>query len=150
MVLPLPALVVCGSLHPVARQQLASLVAAGASERVLGRELPAGSGERVLVLRSRVPAELPVPDAAARAVADELADAARSALVTGRWRTVVVIGGDTAAAVLGDAPVAVGGTVAPGMPWFRLTSADGPIVVTKAGGFGAADALRDLLLERTT
>jgi uncharacterized protein YgbK (DUF1537 family) len=57
--------------------------------------------------------------------------------------TLVVLGGDTAAAVLGPAPLAVGGTVAPGAPWARRR--DGLLVVTRAGGFGAANAVVDLL-----
>ena len=54
----------------------------------------------------------------------------------------------TAAAVLGHSAMAVGGTLAPGMPWCRMLvegAASGPIVVTKPGGFGGADALAALL-----
>ena len=56
--------------------------------------------------------------------------------------TLVVIGGDTAAALLGDAPRMVGGFVAPGMPWSRDDDGGGPLVVTKAGGFGGAGCAR--------
>ena len=56
----------------------------------------------------------------------------------------VVIGGDTAAMVLGAAPVRVLGSVAPGTAW--VVSPRYPIpVVTRAGGFGDERALADLL-----
>jgi uncharacterized protein YgbK (DUF1537 family) len=35
--------------------------------------------------------------------------------------------------------------VAPGAPWSRPVRADGPLVVTRAGSFGADDALVDLV-----
>lgn len=133
-----PALVVCGSLHPVARAQI---------RRVAEAARPAC----VLVLESQVPAALPVSDADARAAADALAERARAELDSGRWATVIVIGGDTAAALLGDVSVTVGGTVGPGMPWFRRTGDARPVFVSKAGGFGDAATLTELLqLERTT
>ena len=136
----LPALVVCGSLHPVARAQV--------------RSLRAANDERLTVLASPEPVERPVPHDAAVAAAEALARSANVAIDDGSYRTVVIIGGDTAAAILGDASVMVGGTVAAGMPWFRLAANDGPLFITKAGGFGGPDALTDLLLgtagERTT
>ena len=61
---------------------------------------------------------------------------------------LVIVGGDTAAAVLGDEPLVVGGTLAPGMPWSRRADGSGPLVVTKAGGFGHRDTLVDLLAGR--
>ena len=91
---------------------------------------------------------LPVSDDDARRAAHALAELARAALGQRDWRSVVIIGGDTAAALLGDGPIDVGGTVGTGMPWFRMPGG-GPIVVTKAGGFGVASTLTDLLLERT-
>ena len=48
----------------------------------------------------------------------------------------MIVGGDTAAAVLGDGVHVAGGTVAPGIPWARRADGTGPLVVTKAGGFG--------------
>ena len=62
---------------------------------------------------------------------------------------LVVVGGDTAAAVLGDEPMVVGGTLAPGVPWSRRADGSGPLVVTKAGGFGHPTTLVDLLAGRS-
>jgi 4-hydroxythreonine-4-phosphate dehydrogenase len=101
--LPTPALVVCGSRHPVAAAQLAALVAV--------------PGLTVLT-----------------PTAEELAAEARY-LLDG-MRTLVVIGGDTAAAVLGPGDVTVTGTVGPGMPWCRRILDRDLQLVTKAGAFG--------------
>jgi uncharacterized protein YgbK (DUF1537 family) len=83
-------------------------------------------------------------------VAAELAAASRELLATTCIGTLVVVGGDTAAAVLGDAPMVVGGTLAPGVPWSRRADGRGPLVVTKAGGFGQPAALVDLLAGRSS
>jgi D-threonate/D-erythronate kinase len=116
-----PALVVRGSATEISREQVARLVHAVPGIDVL--EAPAATGDLV------------------PAVALELAGRARARMADGRYATVVLIGGDTAAAVLGAAPRRVGGTVAPGMPWSRPARGDGPLVITKAGGFGDPDAL---------
>ena len=39
----------------------------------------------------------------------------------------------------GDEPMVAGGTLAPGVPWSRRADGSGPLVVTKAGGFGHRD-----------
>jgi 4-hydroxythreonine-4-phosphate dehydrogenase len=146
-----PVVVVCGSLHPGARAQLDELARSGAAMTVLdadGTGAPDSGGADVHVLTSAVPGALPVDAAAADRVAELLADAARRAIARLGARTVVVIGGDTAAAVLGDGPVVVGGTVAPGAPWSLGAPVDGPlgaVVVTRAGGFGGPRALVELL-----
>jgi len=155
-----PVLVVCGSLHPIARAQLEALVAAGAHEQIVH---PGGDVERrptmtdamtndqpTVVLRSPVPDAVPVADSEAHRAAVALAASARQAIASHGFRTVVVIGGDTAAALLGDAPAVVGGTLSVGMPWFRVGKFDGPLFVTRAGGFGNAGSLTELIPERTT
>ena len=77
-------------------------------------------------------------------VAAELADRAHRALAADVFGAVIVIGGDTAAALLGDADVVVHGSVAPGTAW--LTSPDFEVpIITRAGGFGDELALVDLL-----
>ena len=58
---------------------------------------------------------------------------------------VVVVGGDTAAALLGGLPCPVGGYAALGMPWSLPLGADGPLLVTKAGAFGEQQCLVDLI-----
>lgn len=123
-----PVLVVCGSLHPAARTQV---------ETVRTAQL-----DGVDVITSEVPRHGPVtPEAAARTATGLAAAVARSAA-----RTVVVLGGDTAAAVLGREPVVVGGTVMAGAPWMHL--ADGRLVVTRAGGFGDPTALLRCIADR--
>jgi uncharacterized protein YgbK (DUF1537 family) len=101
---------------------------------------------RPVVLTTRVPLTLPVGHDEAHRTALALAATGQRLLVEAPAATVVVLGGDTAAAVLGAEPIAVGGTVAPGTPWARRP--DGGLVVTRAGGFGTPAALLDLLEAR--
>lgn len=80
-------------------------------------------------------------------VAHEVAERARSRV--GDADLVVLVGGDTAAAVLGSASRQVGGFAAPGMPWSLDLEGAGPVVVTKAGAFGDEDALVRMLSGET-
>ncbi len=121
---PTPALVVRGSATDVSRRQMERLSVARPAIELL--EAPAAAGDLV-------------PE-----VALELAGRARARMAERSFATVVLIGGDTAAAVLGAAPRLVGGTVAPGLPWSRDEHGGGPLVVTKAGGFGTPDTLVEL------
>ena len=59
-----------------------------------------------------------------------------------------MVGGDTAAAVLGPEPLLVGGTLAPGTPWARPLDGAGPLVVTRAGSFGTRSSLAELVWGR--
>jgi D-threonate/D-erythronate kinase len=118
-----PALVVCGSLHPMALAQAAAAEAAG-----------------IDVLRPSSPG---LDDAAE--VATVLGAVAREAIESGRFATVVIVGGDTAAAVLGDRVVVVGGTLAPGVAWSWAWGDDGPLLLTKPGGFGTPSSVVDLV-----
>ena len=113
--------VVVGSLHPVAVAQAAAARATGAE--VFTTDAGGGAGALDdLVARAR-----PAIDAAS---------------------TVMIVGGDTAAAVLGDAPAEVGGVVGPGMPWFTTTALPGATVFTKPGSFGTATTLVELISGR--
>lgn len=123
--LPTPALVVRGSATSLSRSQVAALVGTPGVEVL---EAPPADGEL---------------DAA---VAIELAGRVHAHLASCTVRTLVLVGGDTAAAVLGAEPRLVGGTVAPGLPWSRTAAGDGPLVVTKAGGFGTLTTLVDLFV----
>jgi hypothetical protein len=118
----------------------------------------------------------PVPTAAAVTAAESLAAAAWArvaANATGSRVGVVVLGGETTAAFLGDRPVDVVGWAAPGTSWgYVRRSADeaggpvdadddghaddaptagdrgdlgGLVVATRSGGFGTPDALVELL-----
>lgn len=125
-----PVLVVRGSANQVSVDQARRLQASGAAVTVVTAPLLADG------------VDLDV------AVAEALADEARIVADSLQPRTVVLIGGDTAAAFLGDAPRLVGGSVAPGMPYSFDALGGGPLVVTKAGGFGPPDALVSLLSRR--
>ena len=125
----LPALVVCGSATELSHRQVGRLVAAIPEVDVLAAPPVAGDLE---------------PE-----VATELARKAHARMAARSYRTVVLVGGDTAGAVLGGAARRVGGVVAPGMPWSRDERGAGPLVVTKAGGFGGVDALVTLFGRET-
>jgi len=144
-----PVLVVCGSLHAAARRQIEVLARAGAVVVELAGNLDVAAAGlaagRTVVLVTPTRAIRPVTDDAARAMASAIA-AAVAHLGIAPLGTLVVIGGDTAAAVLGDGPRLAGGMLAPGTPW---SPADGgPLVVTRSGAFGDDDALVDLLATR--
>ncbi len=122
--------VICGSANAVSHEQMRRLSIARPDIAVMS--VPTTDG----VLEPQV----------AAALAERAAERIRYA----RPDTIIVIGGDTAAALLGDAPRSVGGFVAAGMPWSRDNNGEGPIVVTKAGGFGGPNALVDLLRGETS
>lgn len=114
-----PALVICGSANPISREQVLQL----RGVEVISTGTPDGELDPHAV--------------------SALAAQARLRIEQLRPRTVVIIGGETAAAVLGAAPRTVSGFAAPGMP--MSLDDNGPVVITKAGGFGGPDALVDLL-----
>lgn len=125
-----PIVVACGSIHAGARAQL---------ER-LGAAVPA-----VEILATELPDRLPVTPGRAEAVAAELARLVHRRFEAGDVATLVILGGDTAAPVLGDEPVMAGGVVAPGTPWGRSARWPATTLVTRAGGFGPPDALVQLV-----
>ena len=130
--LPGPALVVCGSLHPAARRQLATL----RSEAI---------GPTVEIIASDQPDSEAVTATQASITATLLAEATVRARTKTRFASVVIIGGDTAAAILGDGARMIEGTVGPGLPW----SIDGDaVIVTRPGGFGAERSLIELFSAR--
>ena len=133
---PVPAvLVACGSLHPAARRQMARLLAA------------ADPSDRVAVaLSPHLAPGSTVADDAAAAAAAGLGQRVEAALAGRPERALVVVGGDTAAALLGDAAIDVYGTVAPGTPWGSDTRT-GRTVVTRSGGFGDEAALVGIVAE---
>ena len=140
-----PVLVVCGSVHPASRRQLDFAEHRGVSVSYLADDISARTLERdgTLVFAS----EIPVGD-----VTEPMAVAAAASLARGvddlRHHTdigaLVLLGGDTASAVLGDAAVSVYGSVDVGTAWARVESFDVP-VITRSGGFGSDSALFDLL-----
>ena len=123
--------VACGSLHEAARRQLARLATQ--------------DDDGVTVLATDDAVEQPVPDEVAEVVLARFA-AEVAGVVSGRSPAVVVVlGGDTAAAVLGDHPMYAFGPIRPGAPASRRLDGSGPIYVTRSGSFGDADALVDLV-----
>ena len=124
-----PILVICGSANPVSREQIARL-------KIRRPDID---------IVSAPDAEGPLHAAVAHALADD----ARARAARVHPMTIVILGGDTAAAFLGDAPRVVGGVAATGMPWSRDARGGGPLVITKAGGFGGPDALVKLLRGET-
>ena len=140
-----PVLVACGSVHPAARAQLAVAERAGFPVTYLADEISAealrSSGALVLAT------EIPVGDVGAPMAVAASATLARG-VTTLRERVhlgaLVILGGDSAAAVLGASSVEVHGSVDAGTAWARVDGFDHP-VVTRSGGFGSDHALVDLI-----
>lgn len=143
--LPAPVLVVCGSASPAARRQVGVASERGAevtTDREVARAaLRAG---RHAVLCSP-PLDRRVSPADAESMAATLAtDARRLVGELPELGALIVIGGDTAAALLGETTVRVIGSLAPGTAWVASTRFDPP-VITRAGGFGGDGDLADLV-----
>lgn len=131
---PLPVvkgavMVVVGSRHPVTRTQTARLSAAELEgvEILDASTWPFRRGEEVKVV-------------------GELAESANARCARGDVAALVVVGGDTARALverLGVSRLDVWGEVGPGIPWAEATLPDGRVLVwvSKAGGFGNEDTL---------
>jgi uncharacterized protein YgbK (DUF1537 family) len=117
--LPAPIVVACGSLHPSARAELGVLPPS-------------------VVVVATDPELVVEPAHAAWALAERVRG-------LGPIGTLVVVGGATAAAILGDGPLLVGGLLAPGVPWARRPHGTGPVIVTRSGGFHGPAALAPLL-----
>jgi uncharacterized protein YgbK (DUF1537 family) len=143
--MPAPVLVVCGSLSDAARAQVSTARAHGAivshDEQELAAVLRSG---RHAILASPAPARV-VAGSDAEAAAAALASAARRLSATvEELGAVVVLGGDTASAVLGPADVHVLGSLTPGTAWVDSPEFGHP-VITRAGSFGDERALVDLM-----
>jgi uncharacterized protein YgbK (DUF1537 family) len=123
--LPKPLVVVCASLHPVSRAQIAQVAAAGI-EVVTSSE---------------------VRDADPEVVAGEVAERAHRFVATRQARSVILVGGDTAEAFIGDGVVRVFGSIVEG-----VSLGDAEVrgrrlrLASKPGGFGTANTLVDLVM----
>ena len=145
-VLPRPALTLCGSLHPVSRGQIAALpgpVHGPEDGETIVEELRGGAD--VVVATPLVTGA--IHHAQADAMAARLAAGAWKWLDAGRAKALIILGGDTAAAVLGDRPLDVVGSVDTGVP-LCLAGADRRAVLTKGGGIGREDTLLKLLFSK--
>ncbi len=140
-----PTLVVCGSAHPVVDVQVERVRARGAIviDRFSPDALRAMETGTPVVLRAPS-VDGPVSAEQAAATMRSLIQEAAGVVESGHVGTLVVIGGDTAASLLGDALVVVLGSVVPGTALIESLVVDIP-VITRAGGFGTDDALVDLL-----
>ena len=142
-VLPRPALIVCGSLHPLSRAQLSKL-----SCEMVG---PDHDPERALdalrrgedVVLATEPTSARIPDAVAESMAAVVATKAWDFLARSGAPTLIILGGDTAAAILGERTLRVLGSADTAVPYCRTE--EGLTVVTKGGGIGEAGTLAKLL-----
>ncbi len=150
-----PILGVAGSRNPVTLKQIAAAREAGiglveiepdvesswtAARQAAARWLDAG---RDVILATGAAPDSPL---GARGLADRLAQLALASLGKKAFGGLVLTGGETAMAVLaalGATGLALRGEVQPGIPRATLVGGlrPGLGVVTKAGGFGGADAL---------
>ena len=143
--IPRPALILCGSLHPLSRRQIAALGApafAPDDDDAIIRSLLFGADAAVATPEIAGPIEA----VAADAMATSLATKAWRWLDAGDGKLLVVLGGDTAAAVLGERSLRVLGSVDTGVP--LCETSDGRRVVTKGGAIGRPDTLARLLARR--
>ena len=140
-----PVLTVCGSVHPLARAQLAYAERRGTPVTYLADEITSRqlADHGALILATEIPVgdvEEPMAVAAVAGLARGVADL-RSRV---DLAAMIVIGGDTLAALIGDRAAVVHGTAGPGTAW--ATIGDDPLpVVTRSGGFGSEAALAELI-----
>jgi len=141
-----PTLVVVGSYADVSRLQRSRLVDAGARPVTLGDDMEHTAQDLRAALSGGIAVLSPDPDGpVVRADAPRVARALAGtvAAVLGDVATLVATGGETARAVLTAAGVSrlvVTGELEPGIVRGRVPELDLDLV-TKAGGFGDADAL---------
>jgi uncharacterized protein YgbK (DUF1537 family) len=134
VLMPPPRVALCGSLNPLSREQIER---ADVPIQMVGEAIEL-SGDTAVVA-TPVPAG-EIDDAAALAMA---AEASRSVLdVWSEIGTLIVLGGDTAAALVGNDTLECMGTVAPGIP---ASGFRGICLITKGGGIGEPDTIRELL-----
>ena len=137
--MPAPRLILCGSLNPLSREQLRWT---GIEPRYL--PLAEGIADGPAVIATPLPTG-DIDDEAAAAMAAQASRAVRRL-----WAgigTLIVVGGDTAAALVGDDTLECMGAVAPGIPASRYESV---CLVTKGGGIGEPDTLRELMQREHT
>ena len=140
-----PILVLCGSLNAMSREQIARL---GVPILTLSDNLQlppvATMQSGITVVATPVPSGA-ISTGEAEGVAAAMARCAHGALKSGYGSgTLLVLGGDTAAAVVGDETLDVLGTVDTAVPIARFR---GGYLVTKGGGIGRPDTLIKLLAD---
>ncbi len=133
--LPTPILVVCGSLNPLSREQLART-----GLPLHDIDSVALSSDRNAVIVATEERIGRIPDDEALQTATQLADVTRA--VWNDFASLIAIGGDTAGALIGDETVETLGCVAPGIPVSRYEE---KLLVTKGGGIGQPDTIVSLV-----
>jgi uncharacterized protein YgbK (DUF1537 family) len=146
---PERCLVVNGSRHPVAHQQVSVALSQGWS--VCGPEMVTAGTLRAGWTILKLPVS---PEDHAAGFAARIAHTVREILSRVELDAMVVLGGDTAyqiLAALGHPPLVPEGELVPGVPVSRVRAEDLPSgmarsgrdfsVITKAGGFGSPDVL---------
>ena len=160
-----PALVVCGSLHPMARAQIDALVVSETAVRVTAPAAAAPLGERAAAAARAatqlgsgksvvlVPAAPPgVPDVSERRATERLlGEVTRQIAACAGVRTLVLIGGETAHAVLtalGATEIAACGPFGPLVAVAEVVTGTvaGATLVTKGGSGGEPGTLAELLM----
>ncbi|MGD9996805.1 MAG: four-carbon acid sugar kinase family protein [Ilumatobacteraceae bacterium] len=138
----LPVVVVCGSAHPVSRSQVAQLVAAGAVPADVVDEMPVSTPTPAVA----VVTSPDHPDGDPAGVVRALADRARQLVRAMGATTVVLVGGDTAEAFIGDGVVRVDCSIGTGVAAGWVTM-DGRrlALISKPGAFGGERTLVDLM-----
>ena len=122
--LPSPIVVVCASLHPVSRVQI-EMVAAAGIDVVTSSELRRDDSELV---------------------ARDVAERARQIVSARQARSVILVGGDTAEAFIGDSVVRVFGSIDAGVSLGDAEIGGRTLrIAGKPGGFGTANTLVDLV-----
>ena len=136
-------LVVNGSLHPVSRAQIDALLDAGAHMVTMPSDIGA---QPVVVLTSSSTRLGTATDVAAM-----LGSIAHDVLRRMRAATVVLVGGDTAEAFIGDRVVRVAGSLDVGVA-VGSVDIDGRTMtlVSKPGAFGGTNTLVDLMSDALT
>jgi uncharacterized protein YgbK (DUF1537 family) len=122
--LPKPVVVVCASLHPVSRAQIAKVAEAGID----------------VVTSSQF------RDTDPEAIAGEVAERAHQLVAARDARSVILVGGDTAEAFIGDSVVRVFGSIDVGVSLGDAQVRGRTLrVASKPGGFGTPNTLVDLV-----
>jgi uncharacterized protein YgbK (DUF1537 family) len=153
-----PVLIVAGSRHPKTIAQVNRLIAERAVTSIevavgveqqrkqewIGAIIAALSARRSIVIRAPV-AEL-APEPAQRALVEILGELTAIVCREAALGGLVLTGGETASAIcqrLGAGAVQILGELEVGVPWGQIIDGMGAglPLVTKAGGFGRADAL---------
>ena len=125
-------------VRPTGKVDGSIIVVSGSATEVSAAQLAAVRSSRP---RVEVFAPRPKPGPLDSSVAREVVRRARARVAEGGVGALVVVGGSTAALLLGDGPRLVHGMALPGLPWSTPVSGLGPLAISKAGGFGNADTL---------